>query len=319
MLLYRNGGAGSDLYRIQWMDAAGRTEPLPLKPAEYISVSLSPDGRRLAASVANGPNQDIWVYDLQRESSSRLTFGDLKCIFPAWSPDGRYVLFAASHRIYWTRADGAGKPQALTSSKEDEPTQLPVSFTPDGKHLAFAQGSTLKGFSLWTVAVEAGGDALQAGLPEPFDPTPFNHREPRSSPDGRWMAYESAKSGRLEVYVRSFPDRGVEWQVSSGGAHWPHWSRTTRELFFAAEDGRIMVAPYEVHGDSFAVSKPRAWSDKRYTEMGGVARAAFDLAPDSRRILALRSADGPDESMSPNHVTFLMNFFDTLRRRIQSR
>ena len=252
-LVYSSGEAGGGLLTVQWLDSAGKTQPLLAKPDAYLRPSLSPDGNRLAIGTS-----DIWVYEWQRDTMTRLTF-DSSALYPIWSPDGRYILFSAPQGgIFWTRSDGSGKPQPLTQSKN---IQNPWSFTPDGKLLAYQDVGPESGYHLWTVALESDGTGLRAGKPDPFLQTSFDERHPSFSPDGRWMAYDSNESGSFQVYVRAFPDKGGKWQISNSGGVYPVWSRNGRELFFRTEDSQIMVASYTVKGDSLVADKPRVWSE----------------------------------------------------------
>ena len=133
-LIYRSGGAGGGLVTVAWLDGAGKAQPLLAKPGTYGRPSMSPDGQRLALEVTDGSGTDIWVYDWQRDTMTRLTFTGTASD-SAWSPDGRYIAFrAAGEGMSVTRSDGAGKPQPLTQSKNN---QVPWSFTPNGKRLAF--------------------------------------------------------------------------------------------------------------------------------------------------------------------------------------
>src|SRR5712692_10007581 len=304
-LVYRSGGAGGGLVTVQWLDAAGKTQPLLAKPGAYTRTSLSPDGNMLAISTV-----DILVYGWQRDTMTRLTFGPATSQYPLWSPDGRYILFQASGGMFWTRSDGAGKPQPLTQSKNN---QFPWSFTADGKRLVFMEQSPETGFDLWTVPLENESAGLRAGKPEPFLQTPFNERHGSFSPDGRRMAYASDESGSYQVYVRAFPDKGGKWQISNNGGLYPMWSRSGHELFFRTEDNQIMVASYTVKGDSFVADKPRLWSEKRLANAG--LDANYDLAPDGKRIAALIPAETAVGQRAQSHVIFLENFFDEVRRR----
>ena len=304
-LVYRSGGGGGGLVTVQWVDAAGKTQPLLAKPDAYQRPSLSPDGNRLAISTS-----DIWVYEWQRDTMTRLTFGPGPSIYPIWSPDGQYTLFQAPGGVFWTRSDGAGKPQQLTQSKN---AQYPWSFTGDGKRLAFNELTPENQYDIWTVPLESDGAGLRAGKPEPFLQTPFDERHGSFSPDGRWMAYSSNESGSFQVYVRAFPDKGGKWQISNSGGMYPVWSRNVRELFYRTEDNQIMVASYTVKGDSFVADKPRVWSEKRIADIGLLAN--YDLAPDGKRIAALLPAGTPEDQKAQNHVIFLENFFDEVRRR----
>jgi len=213
-----------------------------------------------------------------------------------------------------TRSDGSGNPQPLTQSKN---SQFPWSFTPDGKRLAFIEssgGPYHLPYHLWTVPLESDGAGLRAGKPEVFLQTAADQRAPSFSPDGRWMAYSSDESGPFQVYVRAFPDKGGKWQISNSDGTYPMWSRNGHELFFEALDNHIMVAAYTVKGDSFVADKPRAWSGKH---LGGVSNAAknIDLAPDGKRVVALMPAETAEGQKAQNHVLFLENFFDEVRRR----
>ena len=116
-LIYRSGGAGGGLLTVAWLDGAGKVQPLLAKPGVYASPSLSPDGQRLALDVTEGSGTDIWVYDWQRDTMTRLTFTGT-ADHPVWSPDGRYIAFdAVGEGMSVIRSDGSGKPQPLTQSK----------------------------------------------------------------------------------------------------------------------------------------------------------------------------------------------------------
>ena len=313
-LIYRSGGAGGGLSTVQWLDASGKTQPLLAKPGGYGSPSMSPDGQRLALEVADGSGTAIWVYDWKRDTMTRLTFGSTTSIYPIWSPDGRYILYQGPGGIWWTRSDGAGKPQQLTQSKN---IQFPWSLTPDGKRLAFMEVNPETGYDLWTVPLERDGAGLRAGKPEPYLQTPADERHPSFSPDGRWMVYVSNESGTRQVYVRAFPDKGGKWQISISSGLYPIWSRNGHDLFFRTDDNQIMVASYTVKGDSFVADKPRVWSEKQIRVIAGVTGAkSVDLAPDGKRIVALMPAETAEAQKAQNHVIFLENFFDELRRKV---
>ncbi len=308
-LVYRSGLAGGGLVTLQWLDSGGKTQPFPAKPGIYSQPRLSPDGKRLALTINSGNDQEIWTYDWQRDAMSRLTFGG-RFFFPVWSPDGRYLVFSGGG-IFWTRADGAGKPQPLTQAKDG---QLPFSFSPDGKRLAFIQINPTSPYDLWTVPVQNQGGRLQAGKPEPYLQTSATAVQPAFSPDGRWIAYMSQESGSSEIYVRSFPDKGGKWQISNSGGTVPIWSPGGNQLFYYSEDRRIMVVNYTAKGDSFLPDKPRLWSEAQLADTGVMQN--FDITPDGKRFVVLMPAEGAVEQKAQSHVTLLQNFFDELRRRV---
>ena len=306
-LVYVRGKAAKQT--LVWLDSRGQTQPLRATAAEYVGpVRFSPDGKRLAVSVVEGGNANIWVYGWERDTPTRLTFTPAFDWFPVWSPDGKHIAFAStrnggSENLYWMRADGAGEAVRLMENKN---IQAPYSFSPDGKRLAFNELNPKTGYDLWMLPVgEPDGDHPKPGKPEPILATPFNERWPIFSPDGRWLAYRSDESGRYEVYVRSFPGPGGKWQVSTGGGDWPVWSKKGQELFYRSSEG-MMVASYTTNGEAFVASKPRLWAAKR--DLG----AYFDVAPDGKRFAVVQAERS---EQSTQHVMLLLNFFDELRRR----
>jgi Tol biopolymer transport system component/tRNA A-37 threonylcarbamoyl transferase component Bud32 len=312
-LVYRSGTAGGGQVTVQWLDGTGRTQPLLAKPGLYTNPHVSPDGQRLAMLVTSGSNTDAWTYEWQRDTMTRLTFTG-RAGQVIWSPDGRFIVFLGeAGGMLWARSDGAGKPQPLTQTKN---FQVPWSFSPDGKRLAFFETNAGTGNDLWTVPLESDGAGLRAGKPEIFLQTTADERYPSFSPDGRWLAYTSDESGAYQVYVRAFPDRGGKWQISNSGGAYPAWSSNGRELLFRTLDNRIMVATYTAKGDSFVSDKPRVWSERRLADFGAVGVATYDVAPDGKRVAALMPVEAPETQKAQNHVIFLENFFDELRRKV---
>jgi serine/threonine-protein kinase len=321
-LIYRRGGSerASRLSTLDWLDGSGRTTPLRAVSGVYGWPSFSPDGTRLAFSVATEQGtRDIWIYDWQRDTMTPLTVGGAYNL-PVWTPNGRYLVFGAgAGGLFWTRTDGAGQPQPLTQSRVflGSPT-----FTPDGKRLVYVEpAGTVQ--RIWSAAVDDHEGQLRAGTPELFLEVPnvAGFAMAVLSPDGRWLAYHSSETGRIEVYVRAFPapssGPGGKWLISNAGGVFPIWSRTSRELFYQSAD-QIMAASYAVNGDAFAVEKPRVWIAK----LGGVASdltRPFDVAPDGKRLAVLRPVEPVQAAKGEHEVVFVQNFFDELRRRVPTK
>jgi Tol biopolymer transport system component len=311
-LIYLPGpsiGAGTPLH---WMDQQGNTTPMRAWLANWLNPRFSPEGGRLAMEIRAGTS-DIWVYEWARDTLTRLTSDPVRAMNPVWTPDGRRIVFASpkadksAANLYWQPADGTGVAERLTESTN---AQAATAWHPSGKFLVFEETTPETNVDLMILPME-GDDVSgwRSGTPTVFVNSPFIEGGAMFSPDGRWIAYGSQESGRTEVYVRSFPQPGGKWQISTGGGNLPTWSRTKRELFYG-RNGQIMVAAFEVEGDSFRSESPRLWSDGRYQTRG--SNRMFDLHPDGQRfaLAPVQTAIGA----TPDKAVFIFNFFDELRR-----
>jgi eukaryotic-like serine/threonine-protein kinase len=309
-VLYRSGRTTGRTI-VQWLNADGKIEPLWAEPAFYQLPQLSPDGNRLLLVLAGGANSDIWVYDPQRGTKTRVTTGTGVNSYPIWSPDGQYVVFQLGGQLHWVSADGAERPQPLIKTAGPA---FPASFMPDGRRFMFFELKPGGGSLIQTAPIVSESGRLKAGKPEFFRESSSGNPFPTFSPDGRWVAYASIESGVYEVYVRAFPDTGKQWAISTGGGSFPVWSRTRKELFYRTEDQFLMVTSYSLVGDSFVAVKPRVWSDKRFFNTGFLQN--FTLAPDGKRFAVLMSAESPEPGVTEPHAMLVLNFFDEIRRRV---
>ena len=314
-LVYVEGNGGQETF-IYWMDREGKFTPLRETLGNYTNPSFSPDGKRLALEINDGKSSDIWVYEWERDTLTRVTFAGEENSRPAWTPDGQRITYSAREKgealnLWWIRADGAGDAQRLTESKNP---QYARSWRPDGKVLAFTQTNPGTGNDVMTLPIEGNEKSgWKPGEPKPFVNSAFSEETPAFSPDGRWLAYESNESGSFEVYVRPFPGPGGKWQVSTGGGVLPKWSRNGKELFYRTVDSKIMAVTYTASGESFHGDKPQLWSMGQFIDRG-VGNYSFDLHPDGKRFAVLK-APGTEQNAAVNKISFVFNFFDELRSK----
>ena len=309
-LVYRRSKGGRGLVTVQWLDGSGKTRPLLPVPGNYLSPTLSPDGGRLALTSGG----DIWVYELGRGSMIRLSFGG-GYANPLWTPDGHFIVFRSAREMLWTRADGSGQPRVLIENPGTG-TQIPWSFTPDGRRLILVRNSAPGNAAIWTLPINTNSSEVRPGKAELFLQKPFAARGPAISPNGRWIAYASNESGRYRIYVEAFPEGGRKQPVSGDGANCVAWSRSGQELFFYGGDedtrNRLMVVTLRESGDSLVASRPRLWSSREVATFP--TTRGYDPAPDGNGVVTLLAADAPEEHQ--DRLVFLLNFFDELRRRM---
>jgi serine/threonine-protein kinase len=312
-LIYRSGKGPARKWPLLWLDRSGKTEPLLADPAAYYTFRLSPDGLRLAMTVDQGARgREIAVYDIQRGTISRLTSTGEVNLFPLWSPDGKYIVFESSspkgYGLGAVRADGGG---TLHRLGENNSLMIPYSFTSDGRLVYSASG-------IWVARL----DTTDLDNPRLQDPQRLARGvgggAPAVSPDGHWLAYRSAESGRDQVYVQPFPDGGAKVQVSTDGEGYSGfaWASGVHELYWVSSDHRIMAAEYQVTNNLFVPGKPHVVTD---TQVGvTMFPNNFSVSPDGKRFVVLgpRNATIPPGSV---HLAFFSNFSDELRDRVGPR
>jgi Tol biopolymer transport system component len=288
-LVYRTGGQQSA--RLAWVGRTG-TEIGPVGEGEvYSELDLSPDGRRLAA-VRGG---DIWVIDIDRSTTLRLTTTPAQERAPLWASDGASIVFASDRggrlNLYEKAVDSAAPERELLTTPDNK---IPTSISPDGKWLLFTQ-STSRGFDVYLLAMGTGTREVK-----PLLNGPAAEGQAVVSPDGRWVAYTSAESGRIQVYLRSFPDGGTPRKVAEQLGAEPRWS-SNGELFFRGNYATGRTSLFSVAlGKDGALGKPTELFTAGIVGAGGFDRGPnYLISPDGQRILAVtRKADEPDTPLT---------------------
>jgi eukaryotic-like serine/threonine-protein kinase len=279
MLVYR--ATGVTLNRLVWLDRTGRELQEVAPPADYRAPALSPDGTRIAIRRREneGSNIDVWVIDPGRGTTTRFTFDPADDSNPLWSPDGSQIVWVSTRggsEALWSRsASGLGQDEKVV---ETGANSAATDWSGDGSTLLFQCANPKTGVDVYAVAMK--GDRK----PRVIIQTPFNENRAHLSPDGRWIAYQSDESGRVEVYVASFKGSSGKWQISTDGGIEPCWSHDGRELFYLSSDQRLMsvtIAP----GEAFNATTPTPLF--RILTEQGLRRNVYCPSPDGKRFLFL--------------------------------
>ena len=262
--------------RLTWFDLDGKPLGTVGEATNFFTVALSPDGRRVVATVLGNKNfrPEIRLYDLERGVGSRFTFGAQGANFPAWSPDGNAIAYGdPGSGVRVKAADGGSESKLILPQKANI---WPLSWSADGKRMLLRiQDNQSGGVDLWDLPLE--GEA-KPRLLFPTDPDELQNGS--ISPDGRWLLYVSNETGRREVYVVPYPSLGEKRQVSTAGADSGRWLGDHAILYQQPPDGRLFAVDVDTQGGGLRLGAPRPI-------FGGKPppRGPFDATRDGKRLL----------------------------------
>ena len=255
--------------------------PLIPEPGTYSTPRFSPDGGRVAITVFSTNATDIYIYDIARNTFTRLTTEGAN-LRPEWTSDGKYVVFlstrGSSTGIWRRAADGSGEAE-LVYQPEYEPFEAIVS--PDQKWLLIRTAPGAK-YSRDILAVSLTGDKTLT----PIVTGPYTESLPRLSPNGKWLVYQSNETGRFEIYVRPFPGSGARVQVSDNGGTEPLWGHSGRSLYYRGPVGEIIEVA--VTSDAgFSIGKRSVVLNGEY--LTDSSHQNYDVAPNGRFLMLKRA------------------------------
>jgi eukaryotic-like serine/threonine-protein kinase len=257
------------------VDREGHRTLVGMVPASTFAPRISPDGREVVFDTS----QDgiLWIAKLPDLSSKRQLTTEGRNRGPLWSGDGRRILYITDYEreetLFSRNADGTGTPELLTQAR------APESWSSRLQRLSFIRlkPAPAGDYDIWTYS-------LTDKQPTPLVTIPGSPQHSSSfSPDGRWITYVSAETGRLEIYVQAFPGPGTKIQVTKAGGGHPLWSPDQRELFFDNND-QIFAVPIRTE-PNFTAGEPMALPIAGFIQ--GPLRRQYDLTPDGKRFLML--------------------------------
>jgi Tol biopolymer transport system component len=270
-------------------------------PTVLHNLTFSPDQRQLLGSSAEPDQSGLWLVDLERDVPTRLVPGGGAA---AWSADGAGIVFTAARPpaargIYLRSTAGPGEDRLLKQTSE---FTLVNDWSRDGRYIVYVSGNLRTKNDLWLLARSGDGSA------QPFLATAANEIQAQVSPDGRWIAYASDESGRLEVYVQSFPIPGAKRAISTGGGVQPQWRGDGQELFYLSPNHMMMAVDVK-SGATLQVGRPMPLF--RAPVLGSLSdyRNYYAVTADGRRFLIDSvAADSPQEP-----ITVLVNWTALIR------
>jgi Tol biopolymer transport system component len=292
--------------KILWTGRDGKPIQEVAEEDEYMSVRLSPDGKRAIVGRIEGSRRknDLWVLDLGRGVMTRLTDDGGETDFAVWSPDGRAVAYSSDRKGVVTiyRKD-VGAQQEEQLSNGADPSYV-TSWSRDGRYLFYTRLDP-NGYDIWALPLdEAGaGPASQKA----FLVVPINAYGGSAafSPDGKWMAYHSAESGRMEIYAQpfagAFSGTAGRWQVSRQGGGSPRWRADGAELFYLSLEGIVTAATIRTTSGNFESNVAHDLFRLAFNHDRG-----WDASADGQRFLVLGAATADSVRASP--LTVVLNW-----------
>ena len=289
-----------------WLSRDGRIEQVdPGWVGVFGSLALSPDGRHLAVSLRDeAGGEQVWIKQLPGGPLTQLTFGDSRNYSPRWTPDGRAVTFISERGenadLYRKNVDGSG--EAVLVLDDERPVGEGF-YSRDGRWVLYRLGASTHSRDLLAQPVGSGEESHQIAA------SGFAEEDAALSPDGRWVAFVSRKSGRNEVYVRPFPEPGIaESQLSTAGGDSPLWSHDGTELFYQSSTNELHAVEVRP-GTAFTTGERNSlFSLTEYLQGIGV----YDLSATDQRFIFLHpQIRGPRDELVVVH-----NFFEELKERV---
>ena len=298
-----------------WVDRKGHEEPVAAPPRMYGVPRLSPDSTRVAITIVDQGDSEIWIWDFAREALRRLTFSPGLDGGPLWTPDGRRIIYMSTRsgvpNVYSQAVEGGGAADPLAASALP---QWPTSITRDGRLFGFQNSP---GIPREILLLDTDPTRPGAGTGPPVQAL-FRGNFPEISPDGRYLAYQSDESGRMEVHVRPFPQVDSDrWQISRGGATRPAWARSGRELFYLDESGALTVVPVQTSGPTFVHGGPAKLFDTAYRYLEPNPARHYDVSPDGQRFLMVKDGAARDPNATPVDIVIVEQWLEELKSLVR--
>jgi serine/threonine-protein kinase len=302
------GGAATR--SLVWIDRQGHEEPIEAPQRAYVSVRLSPDGKRLALDARDQEN-DIWIWDLARKVPTKVTFGPALDSFPIWTRDSLRIVFSSSREgtgmaLYSQTADGTGSAERLIAAGGNAQFLYANSFARDDALIVSEQRGEGTSWDISLLSLDGNSQ------PAPIIRTPSAERNAEVSPDGHWIAYQST-----QIYVRPFPNvESGRWQVSTSGGSKPMWAPNGRELLFI--DGKDMLTSVPVQTSPvFVHGNPTQLFEIKSISIGVAQSRHYDISPDGKRFVVIKDMLAPGGAQSaPPSLTVVLNLQEELRQRV---
>jgi Tol biopolymer transport system component len=314
MLAYEPGSSETVGSQLVWFDRTGKQVGEIGERGSYIDPRISPDGKRVAVGFGD-PQKEIWIFDLERGTKTRLTFsqatGNGVNYQPAWSPDGKMIAYTKTlpvsgggkTAIFSKSANGSGIEKVMVADTNKTGEHIYGSWSPDGKYFVDLSRSGEVGYHIEAKAIDGDSPAFTVvATASPQSSISYY----RISPDSKWIAYTSNESGQQEVYIAPFPRGEGKWQVTTSGANFAAWRSDGKEIYVSTALQEYTACSVNVAGSELQIGAPKGL----FNAISAAIGVESDVAADGKRFLV--NVVG-DDTPTPLHL--VMNWTTELKKK----
>ncbi len=274
-LLYQSNN--QTINKVGLVDRNGNSKEILFDKSIYNTARFSPDNTKIVFDALDneGKNSTIWVYDILRKVTSRVTFNPNFEAYPAWSTDGKKIVFSSNRNrfgdFYIKNADGTGDDTLLYKSDR---RKIPADWSSDGNYLLYTADNVETKFDIEILHLQDKKSSI-------FLNSNFNEYGVEFSKDMKWILYESDESGTFQVYVRPFSNSGGRWQITTKGVLWTGWNKNSKSIDYLSGDYNLSEVKVNPTGESLNPGLPQILFNTADKGLGRV----FDISKDGKYFL----------------------------------
>jgi Tol biopolymer transport system component len=272
-----------------------------------IDPRFSVDGKKLTFFTVDQQtrNGDVWVTELTRGASSRITFAPALDIRPVWSPLGDSIIFQSNrsgiYDLYIKNTNGSGEERLLVKSNRNKGV---TEWSLDGRYVTFlSTGYPKTKVDLWILPMTGERN------PVPILQTEFNEGQGSFSPDSRWIVYASDETGKNEIYARHVDGTGGKIQITTNGGRRPQWRSDPRKIYYSSLDRKLQIAYVSVTPASLSVDSIRTLYD--YESRGILGNTVSDVSYDGKQVAAIIT----ESKQAAAPITLIINWDEEMKKK----